>query len=515
MEHELSQLGRHPISPEAPAGTEVREDPLFEALQAEVEKLSAPAAAEPVDWPKVARLSAGLLAEKSKDLLVASYLCVALVHTEGCAGCARGLTCYRELLEHFWEKLYPQKNRLRARVRALEWWVEKTLCALEQLGSVSWSSQVRDGVLDELTRLERLLHDHLETPPSLAPLIDYFCSVQLVTAGESTEQTIPAETERAFQPAALREGAAGREGTPEEVGSIEAAITALSRATFQGWQHNLANPHPYRLRRQLAWSALEDLPPAQKGRTRLAPPPQALLTLLEDLQRSGEPEALLRAAETRLDEYLFWLDLSFYAYRSLQRLGEGYLQAAEAVRQETVFLVRRLPGLEELSFADGTPFARSETAGWLAAGSALAPLTSSSDAPEPALTLQTHAAGEEQVRHLVRSGRLTEAIEQSQRRLKECGCGRERLFWRVTMAGMLMAAGQGRIALPYLDQVLEELDRHHLEEYEPELALRALELAWRAYREQSESQAQEIANTLLLRIGRLDLPEMLRLTHRS
>ncbi|GFO58122.1 hypothetical protein GMST_04470 [Geomonas silvestris] len=514
MELELSQLSCHPIRPDAPAGFEVREDPGFEALQAEVEKLSAPAAAGPVDWPGVARLSGALLAEKTKDLLVASYLAVALVHTEGCAGCARGLTFYRELLEHFWEKLYPQKTRLRARLRALEWWVEKTLAALEQLGAVSWPAPLRDGVLDELTRLERLLHDQLEAPPSLAPLIDYFCSVELVTALEPAPQQIGrAEQVLEAAPPAPEGPASSAEGAQlEGTGSLEAALGAVSRAVFDSWQRDPAPPHLYRMRRQLAWSPLEELPPAEGRLTRIPPPPQALVALLEELQCSDEPEVLLKAAETRLGEYLFWLDLSFFAYQALLRLGDGYARAREAVRQETAFFVRRLPGLEELCFADGTPFASSATGCWLAQSAQSLPLPCGEQGP--AETRQDPAPGAEQVRHLVQSGRLKEAIEQSQQKLKECGCGRERLLWRVTMAGMLMAAGQGRVALPYLEQVLEELDRHHLEEYEPELALNALELAWRAYREQPEPQARETASALLLRIGRLDLPEMLRLTNR-
>lgn len=513
MELELSQLSCRPIRPDAPAGFEVREDPGFEALQAEVEKLSAPAAAGAVDWPGVARLSGELLAEKTKDLLVASYLAVALVHTEGCAGCVRGLTFYRELLEHFWEKLYPQKTRLRARLRALEWWVEKTLAALEQLGAVSWPPPLRDGVLDELTRLERLLHDQLEAPPSLAPLIDYFCSVELVTAAEPAPQEKGREEQALEAASRAPKGAASPAAEAQlETGSLEAALGAVGRAAFESWQRDPPHPHPYRLRRQLVWSPLEEPPPAEGGRTRLPPPPKALLTLFEELQRSGDPEVLLEAAETRLGEYLFWLDLSFFAYQALLRLGDGYTRAREAVRQETAFFVRRLPGLEALCFADGTPFASSGTSCWLAQGVQSPPLPCGER--EAAETGRTPGADAEQLRHLVQSGRLTEAIEQSQQRLKECGCGRERLLWRVTMAGVLLGAGQGRVALPYLDQVLEELDRHHLEEYEPELALNALELAWCAYREQPEPQAQETASALLLRIGRLDLPEMLRLANR-
>ncbi|RLC09618.1 MAG: hypothetical protein DRI57_21815 [Deltaproteobacteria bacterium] len=75
---------------------DMRYDPEFEKLQSEIGKLSSPTGA--TNWEKVSRLAAGILEEKSKDLLVASYLAVARIHTDGADGLAPGLTIFRYCL---------------------------------------------------------------------------------------------------------------------------------------------------------------------------------------------------------------------------------------------------------------------------------------------------------------------------------------------------------------------------------------------------------------------------------
>ena len=112
----LADLGKTPVSKEKPTGSDVRYDPLFEELQAEVDKLSSPTATGTLDWGKVAKASAAILSGKSKDLLVAGYLAVSLIHTRKDEGLAVGLRLFRDLLENFWEDLFPPKARMRGRL---------------------------------------------------------------------------------------------------------------------------------------------------------------------------------------------------------------------------------------------------------------------------------------------------------------------------------------------------------------------------------------------------------------
>ena len=110
---EASSLGVTPISEQDPAGSDIRFEPDFEALSTEVEKLSSPTAVGTVDWQRIADLSAKILETSSKDLLVACYLCIALLQTRGLGGLATGVHVLRDLLEHFWDTLFPAKKRMK------------------------------------------------------------------------------------------------------------------------------------------------------------------------------------------------------------------------------------------------------------------------------------------------------------------------------------------------------------------------------------------------------------------
>ena len=116
---ELSSLGKDPIQPDQPAGSDVRYEPEYEKLQAEIDKLSLPSASAGIDWKKVSDLATSILAHKSKDLLVASYLAVSQVHMRHIEGLADGLVVIHDLITTYWDGLFPPKKRMRGRVGAL------------------------------------------------------------------------------------------------------------------------------------------------------------------------------------------------------------------------------------------------------------------------------------------------------------------------------------------------------------------------------------------------------------
>src|SRR5579884_1130500 len=60
-----------------------------------------------VDWKPVFQQGTKALAEKSKDLEVTAYLIEALVRLNGFAGLRDGLRLARELVERYWDGLYP------------------------------------------------------------------------------------------------------------------------------------------------------------------------------------------------------------------------------------------------------------------------------------------------------------------------------------------------------------------------------------------------------------------------
>ena len=75
------------------------------------------------DYDAVIRMTGDALANKTKDLILASWLAEAQLNKQGFAGLNDGLNLMRGLLEQFWDTLYPELEDGDAEFRAspLEW----------------------------------------------------------------------------------------------------------------------------------------------------------------------------------------------------------------------------------------------------------------------------------------------------------------------------------------------------------------------------------------------------------
>lgn len=75
------------------------------------------------DYPKVIKLTQEALAEKTKDLWLAAWLTEALLKTGGFSGLRDGLSLCRQLVEQFWDTLYPalDDGDAELRVAPLAW----------------------------------------------------------------------------------------------------------------------------------------------------------------------------------------------------------------------------------------------------------------------------------------------------------------------------------------------------------------------------------------------------------
>ncbi len=114
-----------PISPETPAGRDLRYEPLFsqilEARRADDrfdvgawEKEEGRKAAE---WDRVADLSLAALRESSKDLRLACFLTEAAIHLDGFEGLRDCLRLMKELLYRYWDLgLLPAVERRGSRL---------------------------------------------------------------------------------------------------------------------------------------------------------------------------------------------------------------------------------------------------------------------------------------------------------------------------------------------------------------------------------------------------------------
>jgi type VI secretion system protein VasJ len=520
MDMELISLGKDPITEEQPAGSDVRYDPQFEELQAEIDKLSSPRAAGTTDWHKVRRLAADILAKKSKDLLVGSYLAVALIHTNQLEGLSLGLTILDDLLDGYWDTLFPAKKRMRGRVGAIEWWFEKTVAALDLLPPQAVSGEPAQQLDERLNHIGSLLTSYLDAPPAVSRIQRALKKSTPEIASEQkpeTEPSAPPPAPETVAPPQAKTSAAHPIPEPEELTTAKDAQRLLSeglqrvrKAAAYFRKKNPANPLGYRAARIAAWAKVAVIPPATDGRTQIPPPDKQILSLLVTLAEQGQWETLLLETEQKLSRFIFWLDLNRITAEALAQMGPDYVRAQEAVCQETAFLVRRLRGLERLAFSDGMPFADDNTVQWLVRhglGGALASPRAQPPSGQLVLSAPENMHMAETVQKaqaFADGGQLAEALACLHAALRKSSAAREVFLWRLAITRLLIDLQQKALIAPYLDQVLSDIAAYRLEEWDPNLALKGFRLIWTGYHVLADQAFAEAAQSALHRIATLD-----------
>lgn len=115
-----------PVSDEAPCGESLRWDPAWDEIsrlrKRQTDILGASEDVEP-DWPRIAELATDVLAERTKDLMIAGWLVESLVRTHGFAGLRDGLRLIRGYVEGYWDGIYPEveDGDLQVRAAPLVW----------------------------------------------------------------------------------------------------------------------------------------------------------------------------------------------------------------------------------------------------------------------------------------------------------------------------------------------------------------------------------------------------------
>lgn len=527
-----ASLGKQAISEDSPAGADVRYEPVFEELQAEIDKMSNPSASGEMDWNKVNTLAAEILSAQAKDLLVASYFAVAQIHTAGIEGFGLGLHIYCDLLETFWEDLFPKKKRMRGRIAAIEWWLEKSEKAMESLAMDPVPADTVEQFRQDLRKIDSLLQEYLDEAPLLRPLERYLDRIPIQAEKEPEPEAAPVqEKEPEAEPASKAPvtpkpvsaqpppevsvpGAIGSESDANKV--LREAFQAVRKVAAFFLGRDLCDPNGYRLRRVAAWAMIEALPPATDGKTQIPPPSQheTALADLKALQAKGDWQALVRLAEEKLEGALLWLDLNRFSAEGLSMLGDPYQRAHDAVCRETAHLIHRIPGIEQLAYADGTPLADADTRQWLqeiSLGASTAPVGPMTGGGSSSAESERMAQTIEEARTLAKKKKVSEAVSMLQRELRTSFSKQEQLLWRLGLSQILVQAKKIDLALPHLESVLQDIDTYKLEEWDPQLALRGLKMVWLGLKNRSDDLGKERGGVVLNRIAKLDPAEALAL----
>ncbi|OMW50134.1 type VI secretion system ImpA domain-containing protein [Burkholderia pseudomallei] len=583
----LAVLGRTDIDSAMPAGADVRADARFDALHAELAKLASPGASGQVDWRAATHLAAELLRERGKDLLVGCYLAGALLQTGGAAGLRCGLEIVGDLVERHWDAMSPPVSRMRARRGALQWLVDRVdamhdagaaacggACSAELVAQLRAAARRIDALLaerDDDAPTMRAVHAFAERlPVEVVEVVEVADEADVADVAETAETAETAEADAhgstggpaaeiaiaaaeqalidpagraapsagtdtnanadaARQPARLDEAAGRERALADALAQLHCVATAFAQADW-------ADARGFRLRRVACWSSVCALPEtdAENGRTRIAAPSASIVGAAKNIDGDGEPVAAVRFAEAHAQAFPLWLDLQRIAARALARAGGDGADARREVEMAVRALLARLPGLDALTFADGTPFADDATRAWLgelgapvvaadAVSPSSLPLSPRPSPPErssPMAGEPARAPGDacgasaddavDRACAFAASGQLDLALHAIQHAIDRATSAEQRLRARVRLCELARDHWPHEVPEAFARGVIEPIRRHDLLAWNPELALDGLSAAYALLIRRDRESAH--ARTVLDEIASVDAARAMRLS---
>ncbi|MGL1862960.1 MAG: type VI secretion system protein TssA [Pseudodesulfovibrio sp.] len=516
---DLLELGKHPINDANPAGEDARYEPEYDELQQEIDKLSSATAAGAVDWKHVVKVGYVILSTKSKDIKVASYLGVALHHLKEVEGLSTGTQILLDLVNGFWDTMYPTKKRMRGRFNAVSWWIDDAEKYLRSYEGEEISQISADLLQKRLKALDSALADKSEDAPMLNHLIDLAqrlpvqapdapivenveakADVHQQASDAAVEAVSGAPVPQSGAPAAVP-ASVGNIGSHDEYrAALKAGLAELGLVAEYLQANDPADRVGYRLRRIVAWLPIPALPPNENGKTMIPAPDAvergAIVQQLEGRDFLGA----LQACESRVRQYLFWLDLSRLAVEALDSMGGEFNDSKAVVEAETALFVKRLPGIETMTFSDGTPFADAKTKSWLKSlgRDESAGLLGGGDKDS------TSAKAFAKASKLAKEKKVFDAVTVLQNSLINTSSGRERFTLRLGMIRLLTDVNQSSLARAHVEEILEHIKEFRLEQWEPDLALSGFNTAYEALTAEGGEEASALAQKTLQRIGRIN-----------
>lgn len=528
----LETLATKPISDKAPTGSNIRLEPNFEAIESQLSLMDSLTSDIPTDWDEVQRLCKIVLASESKDLLVACYLTRALCEKDLLQGLDLGLGLNLKLMELYWENCFPAKKRARGRAAPYVWLVERLDLKLEAYQpGLSDLAQLKQ-IVQKIRQLDEFL---LEQLGDVAPPLNEFEQVfkrwvsglereQVAQEARAKSQAAAnANSSSTASPQSSSNSSGAAPGSPSQGSAAPVPRGAISsEAEYQAYCRNLqeslrtlclylrenqpTNAESFRINRFLTWLGVNALPGAKEGVTQLRPLPADMLKQYETLLQLKNYNDLIPQIENSISRAPFWLDGHYWMSTILEDMGA--VDAKNAVNAGVRDFVKRLPGVVNLKFVDNTPFANDETRSWLSMEVMAESGNAQSDLALPLQGEETAnwESAYEQALVLQKEKKMKQALALFQDGCMRSISKREQIFWRFNQARFCFESKQFDLAIPLLERIDQQLQNNQLDDWEPAVTTKIIELLLRCYKNSKETEAlKQRIEALHARLCRYDL----------
>jgi type VI secretion system protein VasJ len=501
------ELARMSVCLESYAGEDVRFSSEYDALESEMAKAQSMHESGQIDWLKIRESSENLLRTQSKDLRVGAWLAWSLYQCESFQGLLAGVGFLHHLCEHHWADVHP--NRARTRSAAISWIVPRLEQVLDENIAVKEQLPLFRRLAEHLEGLDAVCTKHLgEAAPLLLPLSRRLKSmVQRAADNQPEPRVVDAAVAQVKQLFAA--------GSPiDNEKDAHKALRAQqdsARILCAWWlKQKPTDLRALRLSRTLLWLPIDAVPERNAEHiTALRGLPADKIKSYQDRYDLAAYADLIVEVEASLARAPFWFDGQRIVWECLQGLNAD--QAMREVEIHFALLIHRLPGITELRFHDGAPFADPATRAWISAN--VMPHLQLASTPRAVEVFHTQSPWElalEEVMPILRKDGLKTAVQILKQGLQNAQGDRVRFFWQYTLARLCFLAKKYDLAktqLETLDHTLQTLGLHG---WEPDLALQVLHLLHSCYELLPQNHAlRERREEIYRRLCHLDLEVVL------
>lgn len=528
---ELTKVGLIDLGANPPDPKKVRDETKeFIEIDNEIDKLGG-LQADQVQWNIIVNSCALILREKSKDWRAANYLCFALFKRDSYYGLVVGFTVLRDLIDQHWEKSYPYPTKFKERLRELAWLNSQLGRVLPDPHSGLLQPMYKKAVTqcyELLAQISLLLVDRMGEE-AVKALLEEELNKKL-TKSDQDRLTLEQREEKKQSLADelfLRNLGNKFQAYQERFAKPEPELPATPplpkerTLTFKTLQEDLFNvamalrkqnifdPVSYRIARFSAWLFVEEIPNHDKstklfkvaGPTINIPRPPKEVGELDELFANGEYVELINKAEEIFAKstapprtpHCYWLDAHRLTVQSLEKLkvsttnkiemGQATV-AKQIIIEELASFLRRLPGIQDLSFYnevtnETVAFANDKTKLWIQNAVLATDETSTKTTSE--VVVQPWLVVAKQARQFAVDNDFEVGLNLLYEGGRKATSRREQFSWWLEQARFYYDTQHHELAISQLEFLETQVQRFGLEEWEPQLSVEVARLLLLCY----------------------------------
>ncbi len=502
-----------PISETLPGGVDSRESEEYVHINDEINKLTNLTSDSIPNWIRIEQIAVKFLKEQSKDFLVSAWLSESWVQRYASDGLAAGLLLQAKLSEQFWETGFPTVARIRGRRNAILWWTDRAVNWLESQPEETIKEELSQRLLKSANELDKTLSEKDPDAPSLAILIGHLQRIpveeppkpaELPANSADTPSNISSDIKQApnappttiaapsgvVPPSQSKSISSTALTLNNQISNLDDLYTALKPAQDYVAQLGPAlyafdpsNPLVIQFSRFAARSSVFQLPKSTNGQTVVSAPPIAIIDIFEKITKSKNAQGLVEFCESRIRTYPFWFDLDCQSARGFGMMGAAGIRMRDTIVETLLNFLDRLPGIDQLLFSDGTPFANIDTLAWLKRCRQERSGVGTFDAFDVAKGNAMMANGE---------GKADQAINELQTFMANTRSKRDQFRARVALIEMILSNRSDTDLRPLVQPLIDDCEKQNLDQWEPDLAASAWALKARAARQVTMSKSLDI-----------------------